>query len=73
LDAFLQRQMGRAVDVILERPSDKHPGLWQGHTENYIATYSQVPEGSLTKQVLRSTITSILGDRAFTKSSLVLE
>lgn len=66
LDAFMQRQIGREVNVILERPSDKHPGLWQGHTENYVATYSQVPGSAQTKQVLRSRISSISGDRAFT-------
>jgi len=33
---FMQSQLGRPLDVLIEKPSAKHPGFWQGHSANYL-------------------------------------
>ena len=35
--SFLQSQIGKTKDVILEKPWPKRAGVWRGHTENYLA------------------------------------
>ena len=39
---FLESQIGKTKQVILERPSKKDPNVWLGHTENYIPTYTLI-------------------------------
>lgn len=43
---FLSSQVGRECAVILERPSRKRPGVWLGHTENYLPALAALPHAS---------------------------
>lgn len=65
LQAFLESQIGTLQEVILEKPSEKFPGLWQGHTANYCATLS---EGAAygAKQTVYSKVTGVRGERLVT-------
>ena len=42
-ETFMKNQVGREVDVVIEKLSPKHLGYWKGHTENYLSTYSLAP------------------------------
>ncbi len=61
---FLSSQIGKQRDVILERPSDKLEGVWLGHTENYIPTYSRIENG-ITKQVIHTKVYRTEGERVW--------
>ena len=63
---FLDSQIGRKKQVLLEKPSKQHPGMWLGHTENYLPTLSLVDFG-VTKQVIASLIQTRKGDRVCTR------
>lgn len=64
---FLSRQVGKERDVLLERPSAKHAGLWLGHTENYVPTLSHADTAG-TREIVRSSVVEISGDRAITRT-----
>ncbi len=66
LEAFLQSQVGTLHEVILEKPSEKFPGLWQGHTANYCATLSAVSHHEA-KKVQLSKVTGVRGERLLTE------
>lgn len=59
---FLAGQVGKRHEVLLEKPSRKHPGLWLGHTANYVPTLSEAPDGAERKIVV-STSTGTSGER----------
>ncbi len=65
LAAFLHSQIGTLHEVILEKPSEKFPGQWQGHTANYCATLSE-PGGRSTQQTVLSKVTAVRGERLVT-------
>jgi len=62
---FLKSQIGKQKDVLLERPSSKHDGIWLGHTENYLPTYSRLKNG-IPKQIISSRIAEAEGERVWT-------
>ncbi len=66
LHAFLESQVGTLHEVLLERPSEKFPGLWQGHTSNYMATLSK-PGNASEKGVVQSIVTEVRGERVLTR------
>jgi threonylcarbamoyladenosine tRNA methylthiotransferase MtaB len=66
LQAFLLSQVGTLHEVILEKPSEKFPGLWQGHTANYCATLS-LPGEKNAKHTLLSQVTGVQGERLLTR------
>jgi threonylcarbamoyladenosine tRNA methylthiotransferase MtaB len=69
LEGFLASQVGTVHAVILEKPSEKFPGLWQGHTANYLATLSE-PGGAGDKAVVYSQVTGVRGQRLITRPFL---
>ncbi len=66
LQAFLESQVGTVHEVILEKPSEKFPGLWQGHTANYLATLSEPGRGE-NKGIVQSKVTGVRGERILTQ------
>lgn len=66
LAAFLESQVGSVHEVVLEKPSEKFPGLWQGHTANYLATLSETG-GAPSKGVIWSHVTGVRGERLVTR------
>jgi len=60
MNAFLQKQLGKTVQPILEKPASKHAGAWMGHTENYLPILT-IAEGK-TRQKIAATITKIEGE-----------
>lgn len=67
LNTFMQSQLGKTFDVLIEKPSRKMPGLWQGHTENYLPTYSSVLKHITSKQIVPSRVTKIDAGRLITE------
>lgn len=54
---FLNEQNGQEKEVVLERPYEKIPGVWLGHTENYLATRITInADPSQSKSVVRAQI-----------------
>ena len=49
--SFLQSQVGKKKDVLLERLSNRFPGVWRGHTENYIPTLTAISNGEAKKTI----------------------
>jgi threonylcarbamoyladenosine tRNA methylthiotransferase MtaB len=66
LAAFMESQVGTVHEVILEKPSEKFPGMWQGHTANYLATLSD-PGETENKGVLKSQVIGVRGERIITQ------
>jgi threonylcarbamoyladenosine tRNA methylthiotransferase MtaB len=64
--AFLERHVGRECDVLVEKATAKFPGLWLGHTENYLPTLSRAPLRQ-SREILRSRITGLQGERLLTE------
>lgn len=64
---FLQTQLGKERRVILEKPSVR-PGLWLGHTENYLPTLSPAPASARTKQLVKARVVRREGERLVTSS-----
>lgn len=65
-EAFLQTHVGRECDVLVEKTNEKYPGLWMGHTENYLPTFSKAPL-RLSKEIVRSRITGTSKGRLLTE------
>jgi threonylcarbamoyladenosine tRNA methylthiotransferase MtaB len=65
-ESFLNSQIGKQKQVILEKPSIKFPHLWQGHTENYLPTLSIAEESAFSKQVISCYVESVRGERLVT-------
>lgn len=63
--SFLTSQVGRLVNVIVEKPSRRQKGYWQGHTENYLPTLSLVSQVQ-SKSLVPSKIVRSEGDRILT-------
>lgn len=66
-DWFLESQVGKAKQVLLERPSKKRPGIWLGHTENYLPTYSEAPTGA-EREIVPSLVLAREGNRVLTRA-----
>ncbi len=66
LAAFLEAQVGSLHEVVLEKPSRKYPGLWQGHTANYCATLSDPGRKGAKARILSKAL-SVKGDRLVTQ------
>jgi len=66
-ERFLISQIGKKKDVLLERPSKKHPGLWLGHTENYLPTFSKT--SGKQKHIIPSIIKKRMGERVLTEQA----
>lgn len=60
LDTFLQGQMGKTKQVVLEREIEK--GLWSGHSDNYLHCLVPTKQGE-TKSVVTATLRSFEGDK----------
>lgn len=75
LTQFLQSQVGKTKQVILEKLVEGKPYTWTGHTENYLQTVITVPNGE-TKKILPAKIINFNGEKVnlvpidFTTSSL---
>jgi threonylcarbamoyladenosine tRNA methylthiotransferase MtaB len=64
--SFLASQVGRKFEVLLERPSETKPGVWLGHTENYLPTFSRVESGA-EKTLITATAVGSDGDKLVTE------
>jgi threonylcarbamoyladenosine tRNA methylthiotransferase MtaB len=62
---FMSSQVGKVKSVLLEKPSNKYSGVWMGHTENYLPTYTKLAHGE-TKTVLPCLIDKAEGERVWT-------
>ena len=60
--AFLQSQVGRQFEVLLEKPFTKKPGFWTGHTENYLPTLLEIPSGE-TRSLVTAVAIAVEGER----------
>jgi threonylcarbamoyladenosine tRNA methylthiotransferase MtaB len=66
---FLQGQLGKTREVILERPSTRYPGIWRGHTENYLPTLSRVENGEA-RIAIRLIVDAVENDKVWTTALL---
>ncbi len=66
-EAFLQTHLGQECDVLVEKTTDKYPGFWLGHTENYLPTFSQAPL-RLSREIVRSRVTGVEKGRLVTQA-----
>ncbi len=66
LAACLQTHIGRECDVLVEKTTEKYPGVWLGHTENYLPTFSKAPLRQ-SREIIRSRITGIERGRLVTE------
>ena len=62
---FLAGQVGKRKNVLLERPSTRFPGVWLGHTENYLPTLTPISDGEA-KKTFPACIERCEGDKAWT-------
>jgi threonylcarbamoyladenosine tRNA methylthiotransferase MtaB len=65
---FLESQIGKLKNVLLEKQSRKNPGMWQGHTENYLPTLTEISGDGLAKTIIRSVVVGIKGDFVIARS-----
>lgn len=63
---FLESQLGRVCDVIVEKKSRQFPSAWKGHTENYLPTFSLAHDQTESRNLVRSKIVQIKAGRAWT-------
>jgi threonylcarbamoyladenosine tRNA methylthiotransferase MtaB len=61
---FLQTQLGKERNVLLERPFPKIPRAWIGHTENYLPALVLMND-ALPRQMVRATLRSIEGEKVW--------
>lgn len=61
---FIQSQVGKEKNVLLERPSKKFPGFWLGHTENYLPTLSPISDAQA-KWVVSMRLQSVKEERVY--------
>lgn len=60
MQKFLQKQIGKTVQPILEKTSRKHPGAWIGHSENYLPILTMAT--GETRQKIAASITRVEGE-----------
>ncbi len=63
---FLASQVGREFLVLLEKPHPKRPGVWTGHTDNYVPTLLRM-EKAETKVLVLARGISVEGERLVTE------
>ena len=63
---FMDSQLGRDCVVLLEKPSTKFEGLWEGHSENYLPTYSKAFSDQKSRELVFSRIVKVEGGRIWT-------